>query len=183
MAFRARPGLVLALPVALFVLGGCGYRTVRYAGDVDRVLGVCIATFENDSQYPGVELLVSEALRRELLRRGSGRLESDCERAELAISGRVRPLIRWGQSFSATAFALEYTLTIALDTKLQYRDGRELRLDPRAMEYSEVYLASADLEVERKNRQEAMRRIAQVLAMRIHDAIDLDSVVKGGARR
>jgi hypothetical protein len=35
----------------------------------------------------------------------------------------------------------------------------------------ESYLASADIEVQRKNREEALRKIAVVLAARIHDVI------------
>lgn len=174
---------MLALPLTLAVLGSCGYSAVRYGADADRAPGVCIRTLENDSQYPGVELLVSEALRKELLRRGGGRLETDCDRANLMISGRVRPLLRRGHSFSMTAYALEYTLTLGLDMRVEYRDGRELRLDPAALQYSEIYLGSADVEVERKNRQEAMRRISQVLAGRVHDAIDIARVAKGKEER
>jgi hypothetical protein len=183
MAFGVRSGLRVVLAVVVVALGGCGYRVAGYGADADQAPGVCVSTFENDSRYVGVELLVSEALRKEFLRRGGGRLESDCERAELVISGRVRPVMRRSQSFSSTAYAVEYTLTIELDTKLQYHDGGEFRFAPGALRYSEIYLASADVEVERKNRQEAMRRIAQVLAARVHDAIDVDRVAREKARR
>jgi hypothetical protein len=182
MISRARTRPLLAFALAFVLLGGCGYRLVRYGASPDGLAGVCVQTFENDSLQPGLELLVSEALRKELLRRGGARLESDSEGAELVISGRVRPVVRSGKSFSTTVLALEYSVAVQLDVELRFRDGGRLRLDPSSLRDSESYLSSADVEVERKNRQESMRRVAQVLAARIWDAIDLDRVVKGKAK-
>ena len=48
-------------------------------------------------------------------------------------------------------------------------DGRNL-YDPNALRESERYLASADAEVTRTHREEAIRRLAGLLAARIHDA-------------
>ena len=42
-----------------------------------------------------------------------------------------------------------------------------------ALTGTELYLASADLEAGRKNRREALRRVADVLAARVHDALGL----------
>ena len=179
---RARTRPLFAFVLAFVLLGGCGYRLVRYGARPEGEAGVCVQTFENDSLEPGLELLVSEALRKELLRRGGAELESDCEGAELVISGRVRPVVRSGKSFSTTVLALEYSVAVQLDVNLRFRDGDPLRLDPSSLRHSESYLSSADVEVERKNRQESMRRIAEVLAARICDAIDLDRVVKGKAK-
>ena len=44
---------------------------------------------------------------------------------------------------------------------------------------TEIYLASSDVEAGRKNREEALRRISQILAGRIVEAIYLDDVEKG----
>ncbi len=58
---------------------------------------------------------------------------------------------------------------LALD--IRRRDGSEVAIDPNALKESEIYLASSDIEVTRKNRQEALRRVASLLAGRIHDAL------------
>ncbi len=41
----------------------------------------------------------------------------------------------------------------------------------RALQEAEYYLASADVEAMRKNRDEAIRRVAGVLAQRVHDTL------------
>jgi hypothetical protein len=51
------------------------------------------------------------------------------------------------------------------------RDGTLVAIDPNALTESERYLASSDVEVTRTNRQEALRRLAGVLAGRVHDAL------------
>ena len=46
-----------------------------------------------------------------------------------------------------------------------------VRIDEESMHDTERYLASADIEATRKNRGEAMRRMAAVLAARVHDMV------------
>ena len=62
-------------------------------------------------------------------------------------------------------------MTLALD--VQDASGTTIPVDPTALKEAELYLASADAEAARKNREEALRRVADVLAGRIHDAIGL----------
>ena len=76
-------------------------------------------------------------------------------------------------SFDTVALALEYRVEVTLALDLQDASGRQIRIDPAALKQAEVYLASADAEAARKNRQEALRRIADLLAGRIHDSIGL----------
>jgi hypothetical protein len=60
---------------------------------------------------------------------------------------------------------MELALTLAR------RDGTPVAIDANALAESERYLASSDLEVTRTNRQEALRRLAGILAGRVHDAL------------
>jgi hypothetical protein len=69
--------------------------------------------------------------------------------------------------------ALEFTLSMALQIDVDGRRGKRLELDRFALQESEIYLASADVEVSRKNREEATRRLAAVLAGRVYDEIEL----------
>jgi hypothetical protein len=61
------------------------------------------------------------------------------------------------------------TLSLEVDAAL----GGSVSLDGAALSGTELYLASADVEAARKNRREALQRISDVLAARIHDALGL----------
>lgn len=155
----------------LLLLVGCGYGLVRYDGGLGEVRSVAVSTPRNDSYEPGVEFIVADALRREFLRRRGVRLVEDPANADLVLSGRVLPIEAGARSFSSVALALEYELTLSLELRAKRRDGSELTLDPHALRESERYLASADVEAMRKNRDEALRELANVLAGRVYDAL------------
>jgi hypothetical protein len=133
-------------------------------------------TLRNDSEEAGVETLVSDALRREVLKRGGLRLVGDPAAADFVIRGRVQPLYTRSRSFSAAVLSVEYQVTLSLDVVVERKSGDPLKLDSGTMRDSEVYLASADVEVGRKNREEALRRLSEMLAARVHDRIDQEVV-------
>lgn len=151
---------------------GCGYHFVRYQGGMDGVHSVAIRTLRNESYEPGVEFVVSDALRREFLRRGAAELTEDPEGADLVVSGAVDQVSVDGRSFDSVVLATEFQLTLGLDLDVVRRDGSPVPLDPRALRETERYFASADVEATRKNRSEAVRRLATLLAGRVHDAVD-----------
>jgi hypothetical protein len=163
-----RASFALALAVAA---SGCGYSWVRYGGGLGDVRRVAIRGIGNDSFEPGVDALVSEALVREFLRRGALRLVESPEAADLVIGGAVKRVDVRRRSFSSILFALEYEVRLELGLVVERRDGTAVAIDPNALAESERYLASADSEVTRTNRQEALRRLAGVLAGRVHDAL------------
>lgn len=132
---------------------------------------VAVPTLANDSYEAGIEYVVSDALRREFLRRGGVRLVEEPSRADLVLAGRVLPVQARGQSFSSVVLALEYEVTLVLDLRATRADGTDVPIDGRALQETERYLASADVEALRKNREEALRQVASVLAGRIYDAL------------
>ena len=163
--------LLVGLAVALFASAGCGYRL---AGAKDgRDLTVSIVTLTNESVEPGVELTITRALRREFLRRGAPRLVSGPGAADVVIRGSVLPLSTRPSSFDTVALALEYRVEVSLALEVSAAGRAPIRIDPAALRGSERYLASADAEAARKNRAEALRRIADVLAGRIHEVVGL----------
>ncbi len=163
--------LALAVVGCALVAQGCGYRLLRPSDAGD--LRISVVTLANDSVEPGVELTVTRALREEFLRRPAPRLVADPAAADWVIRGRVLPLTTQPESFDTVALALEYRVELSLALDVTDGAGRALRIDSAALKESELYLASADAEAARKNRLEALRRIADVLAGRIHDAIGL----------
>lgn len=169
-------GLILTALLSLVVLcGGCGYKQVRYGQALGDARRVSIETLSNDSDEPGVEMMVSDALRREFLRRGAVSLVSDAKAADLVLRGRVLRLRTIPRSFSAVVLALEYSVTLEIDLQVARRDGELIPIDARSLKQTEIYLASADLEAGRKNRDEALRRISSLLAARVYDAIFMEA--------
>lgn len=155
----------------LSLVSGCSYRLIR---DTDgRDVTVSVVTLENDSVEPGLELTVTRALRQEFLRRAAPRLVADARSADLVVRGRVQPLTTRANSFDSVALALEYRVEVTIDLAITRGDAEAIEIDPAALTEAELYLASADAEAARKNRAEALRRIAEVLAGRVHDALGL----------
>jgi hypothetical protein len=149
----------------------CGYQVVHYADALGDVRSVAVQGLVNETLEPGLESLVSDALAREFLRRGALRLLDDPAHADLVISGAVARLGVARKSFSSISLALEYELTLELDLRVTRRDGTRVPIDGAALAESERYVASADVEVERTHREEALRRLAGLLAGRVHDAL------------
>ena len=90
------------------------------------------------------------------------------------------------KSFSRFVAALEYSLTLRLDLEVVRAKGDIVRLDPSMLSETDVYLASADIEITRTNRLEVLRRLSDLLAARVADSLELiespisDSGAKGG---
>jgi hypothetical protein len=157
--------------LALFVAAGsgCGYSVVGYGDGFGGIRTVAIETPANDSFVPGAEYVVADALRREFLRRGAVRVVSDPDAADLVVGGAVVKVRSSGRSFSSVVFSLEYELELVLDIEARRADGAQLAIGRRSLRESEYYLASADAEATRKNRDEALRRVASILAERVHE--------------
>jgi hypothetical protein len=171
-------GRMLRLALVALLSGAClacGYTVERYAGARDvNAPRIAIATLENDSSEPGVERLVSEALRRECLRRGRYRLVDDAQDADWVLGGRVLPLEKRTQTLSSVVLALEQTVTLRVELELQKPGSAPIKLQSAPLFESEIFLASADLEAARKNKTEALRRISGLIAERAHNAVDAE---------
>jgi hypothetical protein len=162
--------LVWILAPAL-VASGCGYQIVRYRDALGDARRVAIVGLVNDSFEPGLDSLVSDAISREFLRRGALEVVPDPETADLIVSGAVERLQTRSEAFSSIEFVLEFRVTMRLDLKVQRSDGTRIRIGRRALRESEFYQSSADVEVTRTNRKEALERLAGILAGRFHDAL------------
>jgi len=132
-----------------------------------------VMTLRNDSPEPWLDRIVNDALRREMTARSSFRVVDDPGGAELVLRGRIRPLDIRSQSFSSFVAALEFALTLQLDLEIVRGEGDVVRLDPAMLTETDVYLASADIEVTRTNRLELLRRLSDLLATRVADALEL----------
>jgi len=148
----------------------CGYG-LPGAHPETRLGRLAVALPDNPSADAGLDRLVADALRREALRRPGCELVEDRGRADWVLSGRVLGLESERSSLSAVVLALEYEITLAVDLRAVAADGREVRGPRRELRETERYLASADPEAQRKNRDEALRRVANGLAARFLDLL------------
>ena len=175
MLLRAFRAVAIAVGTSLaFCAGvplGCGYTWLGASGE--RALGrVAVQTPDNASSQAGLEFVVADALRREVLRRAGAELVEDEASADWVVSGRVLPLRIVPASLSPVVLTLEYELTLALDLRARATDGREVAGNAREFSETERFLSSADAEAQRKNRGEALRRVSRLLAARFLDRID-----------
>ena len=182
------------MPVASFVfailagsllsLSGCGYRPLALSarnssdglaspGALGAPTRLAVMAIRNDSPEPWLDRILTDALRREMLMRGALTLVNDPADADLVLRGRARPLRTRANSFSSFAAALEYSVTLGLDLEVVRASGDVVRLDSAMLSETEIYLASADIEVTRTHRLEALRRLADIMASRIADTIEL----------
>lgn len=152
---------------------GCGYHLA--AGDLREAGRVAVITPRNDAREPGYEQVMGDALRRELLRRAGAHLAEDPAKADLVVSGRIVQVQTSPRAFSSVMLALEYEANVSVE--LHARRGEQELVANAQLSESERYLASADIEAQRKNRDEALRRVAAVLAARFLDQVG-DQVTK-----
>ena len=160
----ARIALVASLGLAH---AACGYRLA--AGDLRDVGSVAVVTPRNESGEPGLELLVADVLRRELLRRSGAKLAEQPDSAGVVVRGRVLRIETSARAYSSVVLALEYEATLELE--LRADRGGESFVEPVHLQDSERYFSSADVESQRRNREEALRRVAAVLASRFLDRV------------
>ncbi|MEE8166683.1 MAG: LPS assembly lipoprotein LptE [Myxococcota bacterium] len=184
---RLTPIASFVLPIlaaSLLSLWGCGYRPLPFsAGNPSDgraspgTLGVptrlAVMAIRNDSPEPWLDRILTDALRREMEARGALRLVNDPADADLVLRGHVRPLHTRSKSFSSFVLALEYSVTLELDLEVVRASGDIVRLDSEMLSETDVYLASADIEVTRTHKLEALRRLSDILASRIADTIEL----------
>ena len=154
-----------------FLLAGCGYQLVRYSEALGDARRIAIQPLINDAFEPGIDTVIADAFHREFLRRGALRVVENQDSADLILGGTIKNLETRSRSFSSIEFALEYEIRLFLELVLTRPDGTTVPIDQGAFVESELYLSSSDLEVTRTNREEAIRRLAGLMASRAHDAL------------
>src|SRR5690606_8192947 len=144
------------------------YRLVRYERSLGPVRRVAVAPIRNHSYEPGIDAMMTDALVREFAKRGGAALVRDPAAADLVIRGIVPPLVTRSRSFSSVELALEYEVEMGLRLDARLADGTQIPIEDTLLREFELDLASPDVEIERKNRDEALRHLPGLLAARAY---------------
>lgn len=135
---------------------------------------IAISTFENDSLEPGIELMLGNALINEFARPGRVQGTEKSADPDYTLTGSIKAVSTSSRTLTTNIRAIEFTVVVRIDPVLvRNSDGKKLKLDRLSRSADEVYLASFNQEISRKNREEALRRIAAVLADRIYDDVEV----------
>ena len=144
---------------------------MRYSEALPGIERVAISGFSNETMEAGIDSLVTDAITREFMQRGALRLVDEPGAADLVMTGLVTEVDTRNRSYSSVAFALEYEVRLQISVTLERKDGTKILFDGPSLGETERYLASADVETTRTNREEALRRLAGILAARVHERV------------
>ncbi len=156
-------------PLIACLVCGCGYRPLGIPPELEGEIE--IRMMQNQSNVPGVEKMMSDAIAEEFLRRGQleptfGGSPGD---PNLVFRGVVREVTIRHTAFSSVALALEDQVELVVDVSVARRATGEVLWKREQWSELERFTTSADAQVYDSNRRQALRRLASLFAGRIYD--------------
>lgn len=123
---RRRSTVVLLLAAILAGAGGCGYRLAGTGGGsaFPQVRVIVVVPFENRTRRPEIEQRVTEAIARELSKRGKYEVVTDRAKADAMLDGAVTGYRTTPVEFGSTSLATRVEALVTLQATL-----RELATD------------------------------------------------------
>jgi len=164
---------VRAASLALALLAAaCGYGFV----DERAVFGpgvrrIEIRAFENQSNEPGYEQVLADALAEEFARRGALEPVYAGTSGDLVLAGRIESVNVTVRSYSSVALAVEDTVELRVNIEVRRSADGGVVWKRDDLRLSELFLSSPDPNVEISNREQALRRLSALLAERVHDEL------------
>lgn len=150
----------------LVVLAGCGYQLSGQAGTIPGNLQrLSVPMFANATTVPGLEQLITSAVRTQLQRDGRVRLGTDASSAA-QLRGAVT---RYGLALLATDasdFALEYRIEVEVHVMVEDLRQRQMLLDHRLVVNID-YVVSSQMVPNEIARERAMLAAARETGERV----------------
>ena len=163
--------LIAGLSV-LWIISGCGGYGFR--GTVNNlpsdIKAVSIPVFLNESIEPGVEVIFANALIYEFNRSQVLQVVSESE-AQAQINGKIRSIAIDPVIYANLTQALERKVTISLEVTCRRSDNQKVLWQNQGLSRYEVYRVTTDPNQTQRNKEEAIKKIAQDLSERIHNSI------------
>ena len=163
MSSGVRISLFLVLLSLLAAASGCGYHLTGTGRNIPENLNtVYIAEFDNKTSLAQASEFVTTAIRREFTRRSGLVLTEDVSRADATLEGEIAFFDVKPQSYSATATASQYTVTIRVNVRFIDLKDNAMIYEGKMLSFSDQY----DLETDDFFSQEArsLERISREFA-------------------
>lgn len=163
---RAWSWCLLSL-VTILLPWGCGYTPIARQGSLSPLEATTLAVpiFTNRTSEPGLELLLTEAVRREF--QGDGRLRIvSMNQSEAVLKGAV---VRYGLkplSFDRQDNATEYRAELEIEVTLVGR-GQEVVFFRKTLVSEQEFPVSAAVVSSEAHRVEALRQVSTKLAQQL----------------
>jgi outer membrane lipopolysaccharide assembly protein LptE/RlpB len=149
------------------VLAGCGYQLSGQAGTIPGNLqSLSVPMFTNATIVPGLEQLITRAVRTQLQRDGRVRLGTEASSAA-QLRGAVT---RYGLAVLATDpsdFILEYRAEVEVHVMVEDRQQRQTLLDQKLVIITDYVVSSSQIVPNEIARERAMQAAARETGERV----------------
>lgn len=157
--------------VLLVLALGCGYRFANesavFGPDVKQIR---VQMFKNESNQPGLERVLADAIHEEFLRGGT--LEPTWSAgAPLELSGVIRSVDVAASALDSVGLSLENEVELTLDVRVDRAPSGEPVWTANQLVEVERFSASADANVRAAAKQRALLRLSAEVASRIRDEL------------
>jgi len=175
-AYPARPAparMSLRLGAAAFLLAtaGCGYHFSERTDAIPVELKtVTIPLWKNDTSQPGIETIFTNAMVKQFAARGWLDPVST-GKADTVLEGKIETLDVQPVSFSSVAIELEDRVSVVASVTLRRKSDESVLWSSSRVLGSEVYDSTPDFNVNLRNREQALRKVASDMAASVHDQI------------
>lgn len=156
------------------LLGGCGYTFAGGAlrGPLRGIKRLSIPVFKNTSREPGLQAVLTTALRQIVLDGGRVKLVSR-PRAQAVLEGHIKSFTRGAISFpralsGETLRIGQYGLTLWLDVTLRRASDNKILLQARNLTLTGAHLSGATVLDGEANKNRAVGRMAIELMRRVY---------------
>ena len=165
-AFRFFCGLslhILTILICLGVLMACGYHFAGSEGPPRGVEKLYIQRIENKTTEPGIDILITNALKNEFIQKYRGTL-IDRDRATAVLSGTLLGIRTETVARRGALTSLERRIFMTMDLTLK-TSGSERLWFAKGITSSDTYtVVSGDKEASEQNKRAVLEKLAQRIA-------------------
>jgi outer membrane lipopolysaccharide assembly protein LptE/RlpB len=163
---RAKPPCQGLLVLLVVVLAGCGYQLSGQAGTIPvNLQRISVPMFTNATTVPGIEQLVTSAVRTQLQRDGRVRLGTDANSAT-QLRGQVRRYELLVLTTNRDDFVLEYRVEVEVHVTVEDLQQRQTVLD-QTLAVTTEYVVSPQIVPSAIARDRALLALAREAGERV----------------
>jgi len=163
--------ILSTLLLGSLVLQGCGYHlAVANNPLLQNIATIAIPYFKNKTFEPEIEAIFTQAFVNEFVESKRLRVVSR-EQADAVLLGTIKHLDEDTISYDRDDKAQEYRLRVAVDLLLEERQSGAVLWKRTNLRHADEYSVAFNIVVSETAKREALQRLAQDLAERVHDSI------------